>query len=190
MMELRSNYDAGDKKLRVEYQNNLIKKYRSKLLESIKSAGFPKGTTVEEPESNRIVLVIPMEIDETSIQNGKGRLDLPMAEKLSNLFNNFVTDSLNKEVMTTEIIPLQGYPLEDLKKDVIAAIQGKRNFCVIDTYESYKKFNSRESISMKQVKFKYLSKEYCNLAIEIETSDNLDKIVEKYSPILKETDWI
>lgn len=191
-MEIKSFYDASSQTLRVEYRNNLIKniEYRDVLYKKIKKSDFPGGTEIEDISDNCISLSIPIKIDESTIKNGVGKLDPHLAELLTDTFNNFVTECLNKEVRSTEIIPLKGYPLQSLKEDIKEAITQKRNFCVIDTYENYKKFNERESVSLNQVKFKYLSDEYCDLAIEIETATDMNAIISKYTPLLEVTNWV
>ena len=110
-----------------------------------------------------------------------------ISEGLSTLFNSFTVEALTEEFKRFEILPLEGYDEDALKTDVMEGFKSKRDFLVVDTYDTYKSFNSRGS--MNQAIIEYMSDEYSNIMIDVYNND-IDSIRKRISPLLQETDWV
>ena len=120
-------------------------------------------------------------------------------EIISPLFvtiDKFKVAAYRKKSRTTEFIPLSGYPIEDLKKDVVEAVKGKRDYCLIDTYENYLKNFSNKKIDDEDCEFiinhyyvKFGTEQYNNICLDI-LNGNLDRVVKEFKPKLKRESWI
>ena len=113
----------------------------------------------------------------------------------------FYKKAVKKRFSMTEFIPLNGYGWNDLKEDVKKAIEGKRNFCILETYEDYldlvggekestsKSKKNKNRFLVKHLDVPYMSDDYCDIAILIETDKEQD-LKEKYTPKLVKSEWM
>lgn len=190
---LKGIYDANSKRLMIIYKNNLLEDsldlFKASIDEGINSKDLPVGTTIQSTDKNKVMIILPVELN-LKLRDGD-RIDpsvIPdkLTDKINDLINKFRNDAKKEKFGKTEFIPLNGYPLEDLKKDVKSAIKGKRNFCIIDEFKDLDPFLREKVPSIKQLDFKYLGNEYCDIALDIYEGkleklkkDLKDKLVEK-----------
>lgn len=192
MIYLKGIYDANSKQMVIEFNNNLIENHFEILKECVeenKSMGsLPSDLEVKKVSDYRCIISFHIDIPDTKDGERIGRLPKNMTEKISSVIEKFREKAIKKEFMTTEFIPLNGYPLEELKKDIKEAIKNKRNFCVIDKYSDYLKFYNGEITKLKQKKLYFLSNEYSDAAIYI-YEGNMKKLKEIYKNQLEFVDW-
>lgn len=192
MIYLKGIYDANSKQMVIEFNNNLIENHFEILKECVeenKSMGsLPSDLEVKKVSDYRCIISFHIDIPDTKDGERIGRLPKNMTEKISSVIEKFREKAIKKEFMTTEFIPLNGYPLEELQKDIKEAIKNKRNFCVIDKYSDYLKFYKGEITKLKQKKLYFLSNEYSDAAIYI-YEGNMKKLKEIYKNQLEFVDW-
>ena len=152
------------------------------------------------------ISVTPADVRESFGGNSAVSISMETMATIRESLLKFYKKIVKKKFKTTEFIPLSGYSWKDLKKDVKAAIESKRNFCVLETYQSYLDLCGPEEVSGKRVEKKepdkdgnqylvkhldvpYMSDDYCNIAILIETDGEKD-LKEIYTPKLIKSDWI
>lgn len=192
MIYLKGIYDSNSKQMMIEFKNNLLENHFEVLEECVaenKSLGrLPSDLEVKNLYDGRCLITFHIDIPDTKEGKRIGKLPKNMTEKISAVIEKFRERAMKKEFMTTEFIPLTGYPLEELQKDIKEAIKNKRNFCVIDKYSEYLKFSKGETTKLKQKKVEFLSNEYSDAAIYI-YEGNLKKLKEIYKNQLETVDW-
>lgn len=192
MIYLKGIYDSNSKQMMIEFKNSLLENHFDVLRECVdksKSLGnLPSDLEVKNLYDGRCLITFHIDIPDTKNGDRIGRLPKNMTEKISAVIENFREKAIKKEFMTTEFIPLNGYPLENLQEDIKDAIKNKRNFCVIDKYSDYLKFSKGEITKLNQKKVEFLSNEYSDTAIYI-YEGNLKKLKEIYKNQLKTVDW-
>lgn len=195
MIYLKGIYDSGSKKMIIEFKNGLLENYFDVLENCVKenkSKGIlPEDLELQNLEDSRCLIMFHIDLPEAQgMKDGQriGTLPKGMTDKISNVIEEFRKKAIKKEFSVTEFIPLNGYPLEDLQKDIQEAIKNKRNFCVVDKYSEYLKFADGKTTSLNQSKVKFLSNEYSDTAIYI-YEGNLKKLKEYYKDKLSVVDW-
>lgn len=188
MYEVKTFYDDSHNKIVIEYKNNLLRKYLDLFEELVKIANFPEDTVIESIESNKVSLSIPYVAPEKDRLDGRTKIDEKLGRKIQSTLEAFAKKALNLETKDFEIIPLEGYPIENIKEDVQAAVKERRNFCVVDHMDSYTNF-AKGKLSMTQATFDYLSDEYCNIAVAANQGD-LDEIYQICKNKLRNVDWM
>lgn len=188
---LRAVYDSTNKKLMVEYKSYLLEDYLDLLVScmSLRSDRglLPKGIEVKRVEDNKCLIMIPVVLS-TPPNQAVGVLPPNLTSPISEALSDFREKALKTEFMTTEFIPLEGYPLKDLKKDMKAAINNKRNFCLIDNYANYLNFSKNNQTTIKAKKIKYLSNDYSNICIYI-YGGKMAELKKEFGPQLKDKSW-
>lgn len=195
MKILKGLYDSVNKRLMIDFSCSLLKEHHEVLDSTVvkyKKAGLlPKETEVQKLEESRCLIAIPVDIPGAdSLGNGERIPNIPkdILEKINSVIEDFRRLALEKELGSTEFIPLTGYPLKDLQTDIVEAIKNKRNFCLIDKYSEYKKFSKRETTKLQQYKVMYSSNDYSEIALSIYEGD-LKSLREQYTSKLEEVDW-
>lgn len=195
MIVLKGLYDSNNKRLMVDFSCSLLQDYFD-VFETVtskyKSLKFlPNGTEIKRVEDSRCLIILPIDIPGTeNLNNGDRVTGIPkdVLEKISDMISEFRSSAVQKELETTEFIPLTGYPLDDLKSDIVEAIKNKRNLCIIDDYSNYKKFSRQEITKIQQYRIKYSSNDYSEVALYI-YEGNLKELRNIYSKKLEEVDW-
>ena len=89
-----------------------------------KSLGkLPSDLEVKNLYDGRCLITFHIDIPDTKEGKKIGKLPKNMTEKISAVIEKFRERAMKKEFMTTEFIPLTGYPLEELQKDIKEAIK-------------------------------------------------------------------
>ena len=109
--------------------------------------------------------------------------------KVNNVINKFISLALKDKLKTTEFLPINNYPDNELKVDVLNALQGKRNLCIIDDFENYKEQTRLNTYSFNQYIVKYGTSEYADTILML-VNDEFDKFKEYYNDKLISTSWI
>lgn len=195
MIYLKGIYDSNSKKMMIEFKNSLLENYFDLLencvQEHIKKGILPKDMEVQNLNDGRCLIMFHIDIPETKgMKDGQriGALPKNMTERISRVIEEFRTKAMKQEFSSTEFIPLSGYPIESLQKDIKEAIKNKRNFCIIDKYSEYLRFSNGETTKLNQTKVNYHSNEYSDAAIYI-YEGNLKKLKDIYKDKLTLVDW-
>ena len=109
--------------------------------------------------------------------------------RMNDLLNDFINSAVRDKFKTTEFIPLINYPHKNLKEDIITAIKAKRNICIVDDFENYKKSTEDKSLEFNQYFIKYSTSEYADVAILISLG-KFKELIDTFSPKLKQIAWI
>lgn len=196
MMILKGIYDSVNKRLIIDFSCSLLREHFD-VLDTIikkhrKSGYIPKDVELKKLENSRCIIIIPMEIPGSEKFKDGERMTTEIPKDLLNnitfIIDDFKNSALEEELKTTEFIPLNGYPVEKLKADMMEAIKNKRNFCLIEKYSDYKKFSNHEITKLRQYKVLYPSNDYSEVALSI-YEGNLKNLREQYIPKLEEVDW-
>lgn len=201
MVEIKEGYNPEENKISILVKTTLIKKYYQNLSGLIKNGdGILKDAEVKRLDSDTANIMFPLPEDSVfkKAKTGAGIVGID-AEKMGGFYktiNKFIKSALRKEFRTTEFLPIgDDYKLEDLKNDVKSAIEGKRNFVVIHTFEEY--LNSKNSIlnkEKKEIEFNQVFAEYgtplyADISILI-YQGNLKELRDYLEPMFKLTKWV
>lgn len=196
MIETKTYYDPETGDFTVEYKNNLLIDYMdimSGLMMKEKTSGvLPGNARIERIAENRVNLVLGgmkermKEVSSTMLQ-----IPTEIAESINRIFNEFAREALTKKSISYEIIPLKGYAVEDIKKDISSMLAKSRDLCVITDYRDWLKSRTEKAdkVSFVQATFKYLSDDYCNIVIAAQ-SGNMTEVQALVKDKLKKTDWM
>lgn len=188
-------YDAG--KIIIKVKSSLIKSYFPNLYGMFISSGDSKDIEItRESESSAVIRVSIEDVPESSEVDHQPSSMFPSyspqvmksIEKYKNILNDFYNSAMRREHRITEILPLSGYDAEDLKKDVMRAVQEKKKFCIIKSYDEYLSQSKTPMPSYHQVVLEYGTKEYIDAAILFLEKD-LSKLNEIYKNKLVLENW-
>lgn len=193
-MKVTPGFDPRNKKITLEFQTNLLKKYYPNFEGMITAdSSIPSGTNVQQTREDTAVITFPVPKN-TSIkndsENGVGYIAVEPEnmEIFGNVINKFVNAALRREFKTTEFIPLEGYPIEKLRNEIRSALENKRNFCIIDTYENYLKLTQKNNYEFNQAILEFGSTDYAKTAVLVYRSD-IEGLRKMWSERLKLDSW-
>lgn len=192
-MKVTPGFDPNSKKIKLEFKTNLLKKYYSNFAGMISNdSNIPNGTNIEQVGDDTAVISFPLPKN-SQIKNDDERgigfiaVDPKSMEIFSEVINRFVNAALRKEFRTTEFIPLEGYPISNLKEEIKEAIKNKRNFCIIDTYENYKRLKEI-NYEFKQAYVNFGTSDYSKTAVLIHRLD-IEGLKKMWSEKLSIGNW-
>ena len=193
-MKVTPGFDPRNKKITLEFQTNLLKKYYPNFEGMITTdSSIPSGTNVQQTREDTAVITFPVQKN-TSIkndsENGVGYIAVEPEnmEIFGNVINKFVNAALRREFKTTEFIPLEGYPIEKLRTEIRSALENKRNFCIIDTYENYLKLTQKNNYEFNQAILEFGSTDYAKTAVLVYRGD-IEGLRKMWSERLKLDSW-
>lgn len=147
---------------------------------------------VRQIEPNKAIVAFPISKDsikKVSEETATVRFDnVSGLQALYSVLNSFTRVAIRKELKTTEFIPLNGYPVEDLQNDIKAAVKGKRKLCIIDDYSEYLQKQKDHNLVYHQYIVDYGTDEYANAVLMIIDGD-LESLRKIYTPKLVKTEW-
>ena len=190
-MNIVSGFDPESNTVIINITSNLIGEYYHNLAGLIKNnPSSPQGIEVKKKDENTASVQFPLPksamIKKIDDQRAAVSIDLV---GLNNIINKAVNDALKYKLRHTEFIPLHGYPIEDLQKDIKAALENKRNFCILKDYQEYLSSNTNNSYRFNQYYVNYGTSEYADVAILI-INNEMDELVKLIGPKLRLQDWV
>lgn len=206
MRQYSLTFDDKTNKFAFVYDSKLLKKYK-KPFKSIMDK-LPDDYKVEENPAGIMVIFLPFTIDKDEIaknsmykeeiSEGVVRVGMAMksedAEKLHGclekvvaLVQEFENGAMTNETKNLEFLPISGYPVEELKKDAKAAYDNKRDFCVIDTMESYQEFE--KTATLNQAIYKYGTDDYNNILLAALSGD-VEELKKLTNGVLRKKEWM
>jgi hypothetical protein len=199
-MRIQSSLDGESQQLILSVTSNLIEKFYPNLCGLIKNTGnLPHGIQISRKDKTTAVVSFPVPQDSIVPVDGNPQMkgvNSTVFAPVIMLIREFTNLSLRNLTKKREFLPLNGYPEEDLQKDVIACLKAKRDIVIIDEYQAYldsqnpEKLVNGSAYSFNQYVLSYEedASEYCDVAIMIERGyfKEWRKI---YSKKLVHTDW-
>lgn len=196
-MKLSPSYDADRNALIFRIEVGFLDKYFGNLKGMVEmSKDLPKGIEIERVGMNEAHLVIKLDTTPTikDVGNGTGIVGINDEDgkilALHKLINTFINSGIRKELSTTEFIPLRGYPREDLRNDVKAAVENGRSLCLIKDYAEYLRSQDSRQYKYTQYVVEPGTNEWAEVVCEILSDIPLTQIEKKYKPLLEEKDWL
>lgn len=179
----------------IEYiiESRLLEKYSNNFIGLVKDRFhvLPSGTKVELCDKNSAKIIFPLPDDTkcSMVDEQKAAVVLKKSDvdAISSVIEDFRHLALQHELMKTEFIPLNGYPLKDLQSDVVNAVKNKRSLCILKTYQEYLEMD-KSKYEFNQVYLDYGTEEYVDAILMI-YSGELDKLKEIWEPKLEFTSW-
>lgn len=199
MQRFGFSYDINRKRMIVIYKNNLLIENKEHLQKYIEKSKLPKDSIISSDSSGRknvcnIEIPYVPEGGSEIINKGNGIMSLPvpteLLNELSNVVNEFSSDCIKKISMSVEIIPLKGYPIESIATDVKAAIENKRDFCIIRDYKDYLDGKNIFTDGLELAIYKFGTDEYCNIAIECVVNKSLPGLRKLTEKNLTKPEWL
>ena len=203
MIEIREGFNPEENKISISVKSALIKKYFANLRGMIKTGdGIPREAEVErilDAGGDVAVITFPVPEDSTfkKVDENVGAVGVN-AEKMNVFYSviyKFLNSAIRSEFKQVEFLPIgSDYDLESLKQDVKNAIENKRNFAILHTYQEYLDSQKlvpkgeKKEIQFNQVYINYGTELYADVAILIQQGKmkELRKLVE---PLFKLTKW-
>lgn len=203
-MKIATSIDFSRKRLVISITSNLFTDYYPHFEGLVKDSSgnkLPDKTEVIRQGKDTAMLSFPIPMSPETVR-GPGdeggdeqvqKIGVPM--DLYNSVMGFIylfTDKAIKNMdKTREYLPLKGYPEEELKKDVIEALDNKRDLLIIDTYSAWINGMKTGERSFNQylVKYKTQKSEYCDIVLMIMTG-KFKEWRKKYKPQLTKVNWI
>lgn len=189
-MKVINEFDRDKMEIVVKIQSNLLKKYYPNLVGFIekKRDKMPEGYSIHQSSSDTAKISFPIPEGSTvSNSEGVGRFVVNLSSMMG-VIDNFAGSALRYELEHTEFIPISGYPLESLQKDIEASVKNKRNLCVLKDYAEYLSMEKEHKYQFTQKYINYGTDEWADLVLLIRLGD-MEKIREIYTPLLEFTEW-
>lgn len=189
-MKIVNDFDREKMEIVVNVQCNLLKKYYQNFVGTLekKKDKMPSGFSVQQPSIDTARISFPLP-DGTKVSNSGGIGSFAVnLTSLVNIIESFAGTALRYELEHTEFIPISGYPVEDLQKDILASVKNKRNLCVIASYDEYLRMEKEQKYQFNQVYLNYGTQEWADLVLMIQDGD-MDAIRNAYLPKLEFTEW-
>lgn len=206
MRQYSLTFDDKTNRFAFVYESKLLKKYKKPF--KLIMDKLPDDYKVEENPAGIMIIFLPFTIDKDEVTKnsmykeeiGEGVMRVGMAiksedaeelhgylEKVVELVQEFENGAMTNETKNLEFLPISGYPAEDLKRDAQAAYENKRDFCVIDTMESYKEFE--KTATLNQAIYKYGTDSYNNILLAALSGD-IDELKKLTNGVLKKKEWL
>jgi hypothetical protein len=176
--------------------SNLLEKYYYNFGGMLKAdSRSPKNLKVSRVDSTTASIILPInrtnsqtEITNRSDGTATIGIDRRLFDGIIDVINRFVNLAINKELMSLEFCPLEGYSFKSLSEDLLKAIEAKRDLLFVDTYQNYLDACNKTSYTFNQYIIPYGTSEWADAIILIE-SGKIKELKEKIKPLLKKKDW-
>lgn len=202
-MKIQTSIDFSRKRLVISITSNLFTDYYPHFEGLVgKESGnkLPDKTEVMRQGKDTAMLSFPIPMAPETVKGGDEdgdnqvqKIGVPM--DLYNSVMGFIylfTDKAIKNMdKTREYLPLKGYPEEELKNDVIKALESKRDLLIIDTYSAWINGMKTGERSFNQylVRYKTQQSEYCDIVLMI-MNGKFKEWRKKYKSQLTKVCWI
>lgn len=183
-MKINQEFNKDNLKLSIEVQSNLLKKYYPNLVGLLsQEQSVPEGYSISQVAQDVAKILIPV----TSIDREKEAFGFNAGPVLE-VIDKFTNAAIRYELEHTEFIPLSGYPLSDLQKDIKVSVSNERNLCVLKEYSEYLRMEAEKKFQFTQVILDYGTQDWADAVLDV-IYGRLDDLTKRLSPQLKLTDW-
>ena len=196
-MKFTQTFNPDNNKVVFILETNLLNRYFSNLKGLVENdKDVPSDIEVEQRNSNTALISFSPGPESSSVQkigdsnssSYRIAIDSRKVESINRVLNKFTRCALKKELMSTEFVPLEGYPEDNLKEEIVAALEGKRKLCILKDYDEYLSMQEKDLYVFHQYILEYGTNEYVNAILYIRNG-NFNKLKELYSDKLVLTDW-
>lgn len=173
-MNIVNSYNPEQKRVLVFVESNLLINYYSNFEGMIKKNTNIDDLRVERTKKNEAMISFPLPEDGTAVKvNGGMSISIPpmVMENITNSINRFTKAAMRNKLKTVEFLPLSEYPVEDLKKDMVAAVRAGRDFVLLQSYKDYLEMEKKGKYSFSQVFVYKRTSEYADTALDIWNED-------------------
>lgn len=173
-MNIVNSYNPEQKRVLVFVESNLLINYYSNFEGMIKKNTNIDDLRVERTKKNEAMISFPLPEDGTAVKvNGGMSISIPpmVMENITNSINRFTKAAIRNKLKTVEFLPLSEYPVEDLKKDMVAAVRAGRDFVLLQSYKDYLEMEKKGKYSFSQVFVYKGTSEYADTALDIWNED-------------------
>lgn len=197
-MRLITGVDPERNMMAIKFQVGFLDKYYSNLEGLLlNKSSFPDGLELTRCGENEVEITFPIPENaeqKKMTENTYGIMIEDSAGKFQNLnktINLFINSGMRKELSITEFIPLNGYPQEDLVKDIKESKKNKRNLCIIKDFSEYIRNQESREYKFNQKLVEYGTSEWADIILEILSPDfSLSKLRKKYNNQLELVCWL
>lgn len=209
-MEVTNVYNGDTNETYVVIKSELLRQYYKQFLGLFnigkkKCSEAFKGLSLKKEKENTVKIVISSEkaklppsfsvfaplFPDAEPQKAVMSINKETADAIDDLISKFAELASKEKTKTTEFLPLEGYDIEKMKEDVVNAIRNKRNFLIIDSYDSYLSSQSKVDemeIVYNQYAVEFGTDEYADVALLIYEGD-LETLRATYKDKLVTTSW-
>ena len=196
-MKFTQTFNPDNNKVVFILETNLLNRYFPNLKGLVENdKDVPSDIEVEQRNSNTALISFSPGPESGKVQKedqGGGSsyriaIDSRKVESINRVLNKFTRCALKKELSTTEFVPLEGYPEENLKEEIISALKGKRKLCILKDYDEYLSMQEKGLYVFHQYILEYGTNEYIDAVLFIRNG-NFKKLRDLYSDKLVLTDW-
>lgn len=206
-MKIIHSINLEKKRLELHIESNVFNEYFANFTGYAKTyPNLPKDMQIGR-DGSTVIISLPIPILDFSsmndVQEGIQRIGIEkestksLTETVMTLISKFFWMANRHMNQTREFLPLFGYPEEELKNDVLTAMENKRNLLLIENYSDYLDFSSSEKspedyykVAFNQYLINYEDNksEYCDVVSMIQMG-KFEEWREIYKPKLKYTEW-
>ncbi len=167
-MKISNELDFNRKRSVLILTSNLFRDYFGNFTGMIKSSSeeLPPGLEIQRGNNDStVILSYPMPAldlgGNESPEGGFMKVGIPMdvyaksTSSLTKFIEVFVESATKYMLSRREFLPLYEYPIDDLKKDVVNALENKRDLIVIDKYSTYLENQKKGELKFNQCVVKY-----------------------------------
>jgi hypothetical protein len=206
-MKIIHSINLEKKRLELHVESNVFNEYYANFTGYAKTyPNLPKGMQIGR-DGSTVIISLPIPVLDFSstndMQEGIQRIGIEkestksLTETVMTLISKFFWMANRHMNQTREFLPLFGYPEEDLKMDVLTAMENKRNLLLIENYSDYLDFSKSEKspedyykVAFNQYLINYETNksEYSDV-VSMLMLGKFDEWREIYKPKLKYTEW-
>lgn len=193
-MKIQRGLNPESKMIQITITTPLLSEYYNNFSGMMKnsSSDISEGLSVERVSNDSALVSFPLPEDSQMINQGEKALismSPVVVDRLNDVISKFINCGLRKTLKNMEFLPLNNYDLSGLQDDIKAAIENKRNFCILRDYNEYLKMSEERKYQFTQKIIKYGTSEYADVALLIH-SGKLDELREWLDPQLNFCEWI
>lgn len=197
MLKIITGLDLPSSSFIITVQSPLVTKHYASLSGMlINDKDAPKGVSIEKKDIDIALIsfpvggqIIPGPDENTARVSPDASVSV---QNVISIVRRFAVASIRASLRKTEFLPIMdfkgGYSFEELQQDVENAVKAKRQFIVIDTYESYLKNTKEMTYEFNQYVIPYGTSEYVDFAL-LAKAGKLAEIRKTYKNKLKKTNW-
>jgi len=188
MIVISTSFNPVDKKFSMLLDTKLINNYFANLSGLVKKVDeLPNDIVIEKVNFKTALITFSVNTPNLNINDNGEFNSKPVSELIKTVYN-FVIGAIRHEYKKTEFIPLEGYPIEKMQKEIPEAVKNKRRLCIIKDYDEFLNAEKTSKPIYHQYIIEPNSSEYADVVIMIYKGD-LEQINKIYKNKLKLEDW-
>lgn len=193
-MNITNSYNPEEKRVLVFVESNLLVDYFPNFQGLIKKDNNSiSDLKVEKLGKDRAMISFPLprEASVMRVSDEKMAVSMPvnLMEKINESINRFTNAAIRKKLRSVEFLPVSGYPVENLKEDMISAVKAGRHFCILKDYEEYLSMQKQNKYDFTQIFVYKGTSEYADVALDI-WGNNIENLKTRLEGKFEKCEWI